>query len=98
MRGKLLGRHASSLLPFSSWLWSATSYTAADVQGALLKQIKASKKTTILVKKPQQEHIKFMDFGEPPSICGYFMVGWEEEKGSVQATSGLISWDMQWDA
>lgn len=52
-----------SLLP-RSWLGSATSYTAADIQGALLKQIRASKKKTILVKKPQQEHIRFMDFGE----------------------------------
>uniref|UniRef100_A0A8B9SYN4 Agrin n=1 Tax=Anas platyrhynchos TaxID=8839 RepID=A0A8B9SYN4_ANAPL len=43
----------------------ATSYTAADVQAALLKQIRASKKKTILVKRPQQEHVKFMDFGEP---------------------------------
>lgn len=60
-----MGLHLHSCLsPFSSWLRSATSYTAADVQGALLKQIKASKKKTILVKKPQQEHVKFMDFGE----------------------------------
>uniref|UniRef100_A0A8B9VHY7 Agrin n=1 Tax=Anas zonorhyncha TaxID=75864 RepID=A0A8B9VHY7_9AVES len=48
----------------------ATSYTAADVQAALLKQIRASKKKTILVKRPQQEHVKFMDFGEP--------VGWAQ--------------------
>uniref|UniRef100_A0A8D2KTG3 Agrin n=1 Tax=Varanus komodoensis TaxID=61221 RepID=A0A8D2KTG3_VARKO len=41
----------------------ATSYTAGDIQRALLKQIKASKKRTILVKRPQQENIKFMDFG-----------------------------------
>ncbi|XP_033375262.1 agrin [Parus major] len=46
----------------------ATSYTAADIQGALLKQIRAAKKKTILVKKPQTEHIKFMDFGECPGI------------------------------
>ncbi|KYO31536.1 agrin isoform C [Alligator mississippiensis] len=48
----------------------ATSYTAADVQKALLKQIKASKKKTLLVKKPQQDHVKFMDFetmGKPSS-------------------------------
>ncbi|XP_016158886.1 PREDICTED: agrin [Ficedula albicollis] len=44
----------------------ATSHTAADVQRALLKQIRAAKKKTILVKKPQSEHIKFMDFGEIP--------------------------------
>ncbi|XP_039940398.1 agrin [Hirundo rustica] len=46
----------------------ATSYTAADIQGALLKQIRASKKKTILVKKPQQEHIKFMDFDWIPQL------------------------------
>ncbi|NXC09441.1 AGRIN protein, partial [Orthonyx spaldingii] len=46
----------------------ATSYTAADIQGALLKQIRASKKKTILVKKPQQEHIKFMDFDWIPRL------------------------------
>uniref|UniRef100_A0A8C3R903 Agrin n=1 Tax=Cyanoderma ruficeps TaxID=181631 RepID=A0A8C3R903_9PASS len=44
----------------------ATSYTASDIQGALLKQIRAAKRKTILVKKPQQEHVKFMDFGECP--------------------------------
>lgn len=55
---------------FSSWPGAATSYTAADVQAALLKQIRASKKKTILVKRPQQEHVKFMDFGEP--------VGWAQ--------------------
>ncbi|NWZ86949.1 AGRIN protein, partial [Poecile atricapillus] len=46
----------------------ATSYTAADIQGALLKQIRASKKKTILVKKPQTEHIKFMDFDWIPRL------------------------------
>ncbi|NXI04242.1 AGRIN protein, partial [Pachycephala philippinensis] len=46
----------------------ATSYTAADIQGALLKQIRASKKRTILVKKPQQEHVKFMDFDWIPRL------------------------------
>ncbi|NXU35218.1 AGRIN protein, partial [Drymodes brunneopygia] len=46
----------------------ATSFTAADIQGALLKQIRAAKKKTILVKKPQQEHVKFMDFDWIPRI------------------------------
>uniref|UniRef100_A0A8C5SY80 Agrin n=1 Tax=Laticauda laticaudata TaxID=8630 RepID=A0A8C5SY80_LATLA len=46
----------------------ATSYTAADIQRALLKQIKASKKKTILVKRPQQENIKFMDFDWIPQL------------------------------
>ncbi|NXO71347.1 AGRIN protein, partial [Phainopepla nitens] len=46
----------------------ATSYTAADIQGALLRQIRASKRKTILVKKPQQEHVKFMDFDWIPRL------------------------------
>ncbi|ETE60825.1 Agrin, partial [Ophiophagus hannah] len=46
----------------------ATSYTAADIQRALLKQIKASKKKTVLVKRPQQENIKFMDFDWIPQL------------------------------
>uniref|UniRef100_A0A8C5IU79 Agrin n=1 Tax=Junco hyemalis TaxID=40217 RepID=A0A8C5IU79_JUNHY len=54
----------------------ATSYTAADVQGALLKQLRAAKRKTILVKRPQQEHIKFMDFGECPSLALGFHSAW----------------------
>uniref|UniRef100_A0A8C3RA74 Agrin n=1 Tax=Cyanoderma ruficeps TaxID=181631 RepID=A0A8C3RA74_9PASS len=46
----------------------ATSYTASDIQGALLKQIRAAKRKTILVKKPQQEHVKFMDFDWIPQL------------------------------
>ncbi|CAN8198748.1 unnamed protein product [Coccothraustes coccothraustes] len=46
----------------------ATSYSAADVQGALLKQLRAARRKTILVKKPQQEHIKFMDFDWIPRL------------------------------
>uniref|UniRef100_A0A8C3UFV7 Agrin n=1 Tax=Catharus ustulatus TaxID=91951 RepID=A0A8C3UFV7_CATUS len=46
----------------------ATSHTAADIQGALLKQIRAARRKTILVKKPQAEHIKFMDFDWIPRL------------------------------
>ncbi|NWZ43878.1 AGRIN protein, partial [Brachypodius atriceps] len=46
----------------------ATPFTAADVQGALLKQLRAAKRKTILVKKPQQEHVKFMDFDWIPRL------------------------------
>ncbi|NXO97466.1 AGRIN protein, partial [Certhia brachydactyla] len=46
----------------------ATSYTAAAIQGALLKQIRTSKKKPILVKRPQQEHVKFMDFDWIPRL------------------------------
>uniref|UniRef100_A0A674HQ10 Agrin n=1 Tax=Taeniopygia guttata TaxID=59729 RepID=A0A674HQ10_TAEGU len=60
----------------------ATSYTAADIQGALLKQLRAARRKTILVKKPQQEHIKFMDFGEPQTH-GFLGWGAECQQGSA---------------
>uniref|UniRef100_A0A8C0FVF4 Agrin n=1 Tax=Bubo bubo TaxID=30461 RepID=A0A8C0FVF4_BUBBB len=65
IRVRDLGQSSAVRVIVESHFDPATSYTAADVQGALLKQIKATKKKTILVKKPQQEHVKFMDFGEP---------------------------------
>uniref|UniRef100_A0A8C5ISE8 Agrin n=1 Tax=Junco hyemalis TaxID=40217 RepID=A0A8C5ISE8_JUNHY len=55
-------------LPQSRVTGKTTSYTAADVQGALLKQLRAAKRKTILVKRPQQEHIKFMDFDWIPRL------------------------------
>ncbi|XP_053308487.1 agrin isoform X3 [Spea bombifrons] len=42
----------------------ATTLSALDVQKALLKQLKNTKKKAITVKKPTQDHIKFLDFGE----------------------------------
>nr|XP_009940178.1 PREDICTED: agrin [Opisthocomus hoazin] len=68
IRVRDLGQSSAVRVIVESHFDPATSYTAADVQGALLKQIKASKKKTILVKKPQQEHVKFMDFGECPLL------------------------------
>uniref|UniRef100_A0A8C3PNT1 Agrin n=1 Tax=Calidris pygmaea TaxID=425635 RepID=A0A8C3PNT1_9CHAR len=68
IRVRDLGQSSAVRVIVESHFDPATSYTAADVQGALLKQIRASKKKTILVKKPQQEHVKFMDFGEPPPL------------------------------
>ncbi|KAK2521686.1 Agrn [Columba guinea] len=62
IRVRDLGQSSAVRVIVESHFDPATSYTAADVQGALLRQIKASKKKTILVKKPQQEHVKFMDF------------------------------------
>ncbi|XP_010003562.1 PREDICTED: agrin [Chaetura pelagica] len=73
IRVRDLGQSSAVRVIVESHFDPATSYTAADVQGALLKQIKASKKKTILVKKPQQEHVKFMDFAtttkKPPRPC-----------------------------
>nr|XP_033777434.1 agrin isoform X2 [Geotrypetes seraphini] len=46
----------------------ATFFSALDVQKALLKQIKAARKKTILLKNPPQEHLKFMDFDWIPVL------------------------------
>nr|XP_014340062.1 PREDICTED: agrin [Latimeria chalumnae] len=46
----------------------ATNYTALDAQKALLKQLKASKKKAIVVKKPEPDNIRFMDFDWVPVL------------------------------
>ncbi|XP_047455653.1 agrin isoform X3 [Mugil cephalus] len=40
-----------------------TRYTVEDIEGALLKQLKASKDTSISVKKPEDENIQFTNYG-----------------------------------
>ncbi|XP_038579256.1 agrin isoform X4 [Micropterus salmoides] len=40
-----------------------TRYTVEDMEGALLKQLKASKETSIAVKKPEDENIRFTNYG-----------------------------------
>ncbi|XP_072222987.1 agrin isoform X2 [Leuresthes tenuis] len=44
-----------------------TKYTVEDIEGALLKQLKASKDTSISVKKPENENIRFINYG-PSSV------------------------------
>ncbi|KAM4651283.1 agrin isoform 2-T2 [Discoglossus pictus] len=44
----------------------ATTLTALEVQKALLRQLKSSKKKAITVKKPTQDHVKFLDFDWVP--------------------------------
>ncbi|XP_056240749.1 agrin isoform X2 [Seriola aureovittata] len=39
-----------------------TRYTVEDIEGALLKQLKASKETSIAVKKPEDENIRFTNY------------------------------------
>uniref|UniRef100_A0A3Q3M346 Agrin n=1 Tax=Mastacembelus armatus TaxID=205130 RepID=A0A3Q3M346_9TELE len=39
-----------------------TRYTVEDIEGALLKQLKASKETSIAVKKPEEENVHFTNF------------------------------------
>nr|XP_046252510.1 agrin isoform X4 [Scatophagus argus] len=40
-----------------------TRYMVEDIEGALLKQLKASKDTSIAVKKPEDENIRFTNYG-----------------------------------
>lgn len=40
-----------------------TRYSVEDIEGALLKQLKASKDTSIAVKKPEDENIRFTNYG-----------------------------------
>ena len=40
-----------------------TRYTVEDIEGALLKQLKASRETSIAVKKPEDENIRFTNYG-----------------------------------
>uniref|UniRef100_A0A3Q3QEC3 Agrin n=1 Tax=Monopterus albus TaxID=43700 RepID=A0A3Q3QEC3_MONAL len=39
-----------------------TRYTVEDIEGALLKQLKVSKETSIAVKKPEDENIRFTNY------------------------------------
>jgi hypothetical protein len=39
-----------------------------DIEGALLKQLKAAKETSIMVKKPEEENIRFTNYGRT-STC-----------------------------
>uniref|UniRef100_A0A8C3LAK7 Agrin n=1 Tax=Chrysolophus pictus TaxID=9089 RepID=A0A8C3LAK7_CHRPC len=68
IRVRDLGQSSAVRVIVESHFDPATSYTAADVQAALLKQIRASKKRTIQVKKPQEEHVKFVDFDWIPRL------------------------------
>lgn len=40
-----------------------TRLTVEDIEGALLKQLKASRESGIAVKKPEDENIRFTNYG-----------------------------------
>ncbi|KAG9332758.1 hypothetical protein JZ751_014857 [Albula glossodonta] len=40
-----------------------TRYTVEDIEGALLKQLKAAKESAIVVKKPEEDNIRFNNYG-----------------------------------
>uniref|UniRef100_A0A8C8JEQ2 Agrin n=1 Tax=Oncorhynchus tshawytscha TaxID=74940 RepID=A0A8C8JEQ2_ONCTS len=46
---------------------SGTRYTVEDIEGALLKQLKAAKETAIMVKKPEEENIRFTNYATTPT-------------------------------
>lgn len=58
---------SAPLRPCPEWLSHLfivdTRYTVEDMEGALLKQLKASKETSIAVKKPEDENIRFTNYG-----------------------------------
>ncbi|XP_069893156.1 agrin isoform X3 [Dipodomys merriami] len=45
-----------------------TAYQAPDVARALLRQIQASRRRALVVRKPLQEHVRFMDFDWFPAF------------------------------
>lgn len=46
-----------------------TRFSVEDIEGALLKQLKASKDTGIVVKKPEEENIRITTYGNPLEIA-----------------------------
>ena len=60
-RGAVCGSTVLSVPSFS-----ATTFRAPDVGQALLRQIQASRRRSLGVRRPLQEHVRFMDFGECP--------------------------------
>lgn len=42
----------------------ATAFRASDVGRALLRQLQVSRRRSLGVRRPLQEHVRFMDFGE----------------------------------
>ncbi|XP_063741777.1 agrin isoform X2 [Eleginops maclovinus] len=55
---------SNSILAFvEAYFKPDTRYTVEDIEGTLLKQLKASKETSIAVKKPEDENIRFTNYG-----------------------------------
>lgn len=46
----------------------ATTFRASDVGRALLQQVQVSRRRSLGVRRPLQEHMRFMDFGECHSL------------------------------
>lgn len=56
--------------------YPATAFQAPDVGQALLRQIQVSRPWALTVRRPLQEHVRFLDFGEyqvrPHLACSSF--------------------------
>lgn len=58
---------ASAMLSVSSS--PATAFRAPDVGRALLRQIQVSRRRSLGVRRPLQEHVRFLDLGERQGCC-----------------------------
>ncbi|KAM4563522.1 agrin isoform 2-T2 [Odontesthes bonariensis] len=67
IRVRNLAPSNSILAIVESYFRPDTKYTVEDIEGALLKQLKASKDTSISVKKPEHQNIRFINSG-PSSV------------------------------
>lgn len=79
----------------------ATTFRAPDVSRALLQQIQASRRRSLGVRRPPQEHVRFMDFGEhqfglsphyypaPPPSCA-LMPGDPDSSPTLRLVSCLL--------
>ncbi|CAL8324993.1 unnamed protein product [Merluccius merluccius] len=55
---------SSSILAFvEAHFKAATKFSVEDIEGALLKQLKASRDSSIAVKKPEHDNVRFTNFG-----------------------------------
>lgn len=65
-----------------------TRYSVEDIEGALLKQMKASKDTGIAVKKPEEQNIRFTNYGNSDDdLAGGIVPGISRMKGDFLSYS-----------
>lgn len=60
--------HLSCLFLILCFLVADTRFSVEDIEGALLKQLKVSKDTGIVVKKPEEENIRITNYGRQLEI------------------------------
>uniref|UniRef100_A0A8C0X1A9 Agrin n=1 Tax=Castor canadensis TaxID=51338 RepID=A0A8C0X1A9_CASCN len=65
----------------------ATAFRAPDVGRALLRQIQASRRRTLVVRRPLQEHVRFMDFDWFPAFFTGAATGATAAVATARATT-----------